>query len=158
MSNTPMTGSLTGARWMHFCRYRFSGWRMTTAAPLMEKIDDVKSLSISKRPKEAELQGLTKEEQPIKVAPVLMGFIAAPPLPARPSPGLSPLTGHGTWPPHCHSDWPPHCPLQRPWGHKGGNGPSGCRDPTGTQRPAADSSCSFPLWKRLLKNKTANVA
>lgn len=141
MSNKPMTGSLSGACWMQFCRYRFSGWRMTTAAPLMEKIDDVKSLSISKSPKEAELQWLTKEEQPIKEAPVLMGFITASSLPAWPSPGLSPLTGH----------W--KCPLQGPWGHKGGNSPSGCRAPTGIQQPAADSSCSFPLWKTYKKIK-----
>lgn len=46
----------------------------------MEKIDDVKSLSISKCPKEPELQWLTKEEQPIKGA--LLGFITAPSSPS----------------------------------------------------------------------------
>lgn len=53
---------------------------MTTAAPLMEKIDDVKSLSISKCPKEPELQWLTRDEQHIKGAP--MGFITAPSSPS----------------------------------------------------------------------------
>lgn len=49
---------------------------MTTTAPLMEKIDDVKSLSMPKCPTESELQWLTKEEQPIKGA--VMSFIPAP--------------------------------------------------------------------------------
>lgn len=52
---------------------------MTAAAPLMEKINAVKSLSISKCPKEPVL---TKEEQPIRGA--LLGSAAA-----LPSPGPS---------------------------------------------------------------------